>query len=371
MQHNDNILENLNPMQLEAVTHFRGPLMVVAGAGSGKTRVLTNRIAYLIQNHKIKPEEIFAVTFTNKAAREMQERVTKTLGGSTKGLWGTTFHSAGVKILRNEIERLGYRKDFVIYDQQDHLSLIKQVIRALNINEKAFTQQFFSSRIQFAKTEGVLPLNFKGDKREPLNELIKKVYSHYQQELFRNNAVDFSDLLLLPVKLFEDFPEVLALYQGRFPFVMVDEYQDTNHIQYRMLYALAHKHQNLCVVGDEDQSIYSWRGADITNILSFERDFPGTKIIKLEQNYRSTKTIIEAASVLIGSNSQRKPKKLWTDNPAGELISLNILNDEYGEARFVIREILRFAQDDVRRGDDVRRHCELPVIPVKAGIQIP
>lgn len=329
----------LNQCQLEAVTHFQGPLLIVAGAGSGKTRVLTNRIAYLIQNHKVKPGEIFAVTFTNKAAREMQERVIKTLGGRTGELWVTTFHSAGVKILRNDIERLGYRKDFVIYDQQDHLSLIKQIIRALNINEKAFTPQFFSGHIQAAKTEGILPPHFKGGERDPINELVRKVYSHYQQELLRNNAVDFSDLLLLTTKLFEEFPQVLDHYQKKFSFIMVDEYQDTNHVQYRMLHALARKHKNICVVGDEDQSIYSWRGADITNILSFERDFPGAKIIKLEQNYRSTKTIIEAASILIASNSQRKPKKLWTENPDGELISLNIFNDEYEEARFVTEEI--------------------------------
>lgn len=333
------LLENLNPTQREAVTHFQGPLLIVAGAGSGKTRVLTNRIAYLIKNHGVSPDQIFAVTFTNKAAREMQERVTNTLGGKTNGLWVTTFHSAGVKILRNEIERFGYRKDFVIYDQSDHLTLIKQVIRALNVNEKSFTPQFFSHRIQLAKTQGVLPSHFKGEDREQLSELIKKVYFHYQHELVKNNALDFGDLLLLTVKLFEDFPEVLALYQKRFPFVMVDEYQDTNHIQYKMLYALAHKHKNLNVVGDEDQSIYSWRGADITNILSFERDFPGAKVIKLEQNYRSTKTIIEAASALIDSNSQRKPKKLWTDNPQGVLIRLNIVDDEYEEARFVIGEI--------------------------------
>ncbi|HLB59844.1 MAG TPA: UvrD-helicase domain-containing protein [Bdellovibrionota bacterium] len=359
------VFASLNPAQLKAVTHGEGPLLILAGAGSGKTRVLTHRIAYLIQQYKVSPHEILAMTFTNKAAREMRSRVERLLGIPGHILWVSTFHSTCVRILRREIERFGYRSDFVIYDESDQQTLVRQCIKQLNIDEKIFGPKFFLSRIEQAKMVCQQPEQYKGNDRQFLQEMVQKFYSLYQGELRKYNALDFGDLLMLTVKLFEECPEVLEQYQSKFPFIMVDEYQDTNHVQYLFMRALAQKHKNIAVVGDEDQSIYGWRGADISNILSFESDFPGATVIKLEQNYRSTKKIIEAASSLITINTQRKPKTLWTENPDGEHITCKVAYDEHEEAAHVVGEIKKWTQLNYSLNDCAifyRTHAQSRVI---------
>lgn len=321
---------------------LKGPLLLLAGAGSGKTRVLTYRVANMIAQGLANPEEILAVTFTNKAAREMESRILELLRKievPVHGrMWISTFHSICARILREHIHLLDYQPFFGIYDSADQLSMIKKVCVALNIDEKSYPAKGFQARINSAKTEGWLPEDVKG-RRNLMDEKSYEVFVRYEQEMKRANSLDFGDLLLKTYVLFKDYPAVLEAYQNRFKFLMVDEYQDTNRIQYLLVQQIASAHRNLCVVGDEDQSIYSWRGADITNILHFERDFPEAQVIKLEQNYRSTQTIIEAATHVVKNNTQRKDKTLFTENEVGDSILIREEQNEYEEARFVVKEI--------------------------------
>jgi DNA helicase II / ATP-dependent DNA helicase PcrA len=341
-----NLLHNLNPPQREAVLHDEGPLLILAGAGSGKTRVLVHRIARLIRERGVHPRQILAVTFTNKAAGEMRERVEKLLGGGETPLI-STFHSTCARILRREIQHLGYEGNFAIYDDRDSEKLLKEIVAELNLDEKRFPAKVFASAIDDLKNAGRLPQDVSSG--DFFMEKVARVYSAYQERLKRCNALDFGDLLLLTVRLFETMPEVLERYRERYQWLLVDEYQDTNPIQYRLIRLLAGARKNLCVVGDDDQSIYRWRGADLRNILDFEKDFAGVKVVKLEQNYRSTGTILSAAGKVVEKNRGRKKKTLWTENPAGERIVYRQTADEREEARFVCREIERF----VRRGGEI------------------
>jgi DNA helicase-2/ATP-dependent DNA helicase PcrA len=337
------LLHNLNPPQRQAVTHGSGPLLVLAGAGSGKTRVIVHRIAYLIREQGVPPWQILAVTFTNKAAGEMRERVERLLGGGELPLIAT-FHAACVRILRREIGRLGFGENFAIYDDKDSERLLKEILVEQGIDDRKYPVRAFSAAIDDCKNGGRLPADLAtGD---PMAERLVRVYTAYQERLKKCNALDFGDLILMVVRLFEEFPEILTRYRERWHWLLVDEYQDTNPIQYRLISLLAGSRRNLCVVGDDDQSIYRWRGADIRNILDFERDFPGVTVVKLEQNYRSTQTILAAAGAVVARNRGRKGKTLWTENPGGEPISYQRLEDERAEARFVCREIERY----VRRG---------------------
>jgi len=337
------LLENLNTPQKEAVLHGDGPLLIFAGAGSGKTRVLTHRIAHLIQNHGVSPWNIFAVTFTNKAAGEMKERVGRLLGRRSDDVWISTFHSAGLRILRKYPEKLGLGPYFTILDDDDQLSLIKDALEALQLNPKIFNPKALAGRISSAKNELVDAPAYAAQAQDFFEERVAQVYNWYAEALKKNNSVDFGDLLLLPVKLFETHSDILKLYQGRLNHILVDEYQDTNHAQYLLLKLLSQAHQNLCVVGDDDQSIYRWRGANIRNILDFEVDFPQAKVVKLEQNYRSTKTILRGAHHVVKKIEERREKELWTENEEGEAITYYTASTEKGEASFVVREISRWA----------------------------
>jgi DNA helicase-2/ATP-dependent DNA helicase PcrA len=342
-----NLLHNLNPPQKEAVLHGEGPLLILAGAGSGKTRVIVHRIAWLIREKAVPPWQILAVTFTNKAAGEMRERVEKLLGGGEVPLIAT-FHSACARILRREIQHLGYEGNFAIYDDRDSEKLLKEIVAGLNLDEKRFPAKMFAAAIDDAKNAGRMPADVSSG--DYFMEKVAMVYTNYQERLKKCNALDFGDLVLLTVRLLETVPEVLERYRERYRWLLVDEYQDTNPIQYRLIRLLAGTRQNLCVVGDDDQSIYRWRGASIRNILDFEKEFSGVKVVKLEQNYRSTRTILSAAGKVVEKNRGRKEKTLWTENPGGERIVYRRLEDERDEARFVCREIELFA----RRGGDVR-----------------
>jgi DNA helicase II / ATP-dependent DNA helicase PcrA len=338
--------QKLNPQQLEAVQYSEGPLMVVAGAGSGKTRVIANRIAYLIQEKEISPENILAITFTNKAAAEMLERV-RTMLDPSYSFWISTFHSFCLKILRLHIATLGYKNDFVIYDRQDQLSVVKHCMKNLKFSEEVFPPKTMIGHIGDFKNKFILPedidLNgFSYDTRLKAGEL----YPHYQKALQKNNALDFDDLLILSVQLFEKDASIREYYNNRFTYLLVDEFQDTNAAQYRLVKVLTKKHQNVCVVGDDDQSIYRWRGANIENIFNFEKDFPGTKLIKLEENYRSTKTILKAAGELVKENLHRKPKTLWTQNETGEPIQYIQSEDETDEAQTVCDIIKRINEEE-------------------------
>jgi len=333
------LLKDLNPVQREAVTRTEGPLLIFAGAGSGKTRVLTYRIAYLIREKGIPPERILAVTFTNKAAREMQERVDRLLGGMAQRVWISTFHSACVRILRRYGDRLGFRRNFVIFDEKDQEQAIKACMKELEIDQLTFHPKAIRAEIDRSKNYGISPEDFHPDPFNVLQKRVAMVYQAYQELLRRNNALDFGDLLMFTNVLFREFPQVLEYYQDRLLYVMVDEFQDTNFIQYRFIQDLVGKNGNICVVGDDDQSIYRWRGAEITNILNFERDFPGTTVIKLEQNYRSTKRILEAAWQVVRRNRERKEKVLWTENEEGKPIIYFTGRDEQEEAGFIVREI--------------------------------
>jgi DNA helicase-2/ATP-dependent DNA helicase PcrA len=332
---------DLNPVQLDAVTFTEGPLLVVAGAGSGKTRVLTYRIAHLIENLGVHPSSILAITFTNKAADEMRERVFQLVGKRAENIWIMTFHAACARILRQEIAHLGYSKNFVVYDEKDSLKLIADCLKELNYDSANFKPSIIRNRISLAKNDMIEPNEFASISESKFDEVVASVYRLYQKKLKESNALDFDDLLLITVKLLKKFPEVLEKYQQRFRYILVDEYQDTNRTQYELLKLLAQKHRNICVVGDDDQSIYGWRGADVRNILDFEKDFPDATIIRLEQNYRSTKTILDAANHLISHNKKRKPKKLWTENDKGETITLYEAFDEYDEAQFIAAEVQR------------------------------
>jgi DNA helicase II / ATP-dependent DNA helicase PcrA len=333
------LLNNLNPVQKVAVLETEGPLLVFAGAGSGKTRVLTYRIAYLIREKGVAPWNILAVTFTNKAADEMRERVEGLLGGSAKGMWISTFHSACVRILRRHAEHLGFKRNFVIYDDQDQQRHLKAVMKDLDLNFRMFHPRAIQSTIDGLKNEGITPDQYHPEQYNIFQKRVAMVYQRYQEDLRRNNALDFGDLLIFVKVLFNRFPEILRSYQELFRYVMVDEFQDTNRIQYHLIRQIAERHQNICVVGDDDQSIYRWRGAEIGNILNFEKDFPKAKVITLEQNYRSTQNILRAANDLVHQNRWRKEKVLWTENPEGEIITLYTARNEEDEARFVVRKI--------------------------------
>jgi DNA helicase-2/ATP-dependent DNA helicase PcrA len=339
----DALIQQLNPPQREAVLTSRGPLLILAGAGSGKTRVLTFRMAALITQGHAAPDEILAVTFTNKAAREMEARIFKILSemgiSLRENLWVSTFHSFCVRVLRQHIHLLDYQPYFAIYDDSDQLSQIKKVMNSLNISDKIHPAKSFRNRINTAKMLGLDPQQAEKSPKVFFDQKTIEVYKAYEFEMKKANAVDFGDLLMKVYELFRMYPEILEQYQDKFKYIMVDEYQDTNHIQYLLVQQLAQKTRNLCVVGDEDQSIYSWRGADIQNILDFEKDFPEAKVVKLEENYRSTGTIVKAATAVIKNNSQRKDKTLFTSNSDGELITVREERTEYDEAKFVVRKI--------------------------------
>ncbi|MBX9766167.1 MAG: UvrD-helicase domain-containing protein, partial [Bdellovibrionales bacterium] len=340
--------DELNGPQLEAVHTLDGPLLILAGAGSGKTRVLTYRLANLIIQGRATPSQILAVTFTNKAARNMETRSLDLLARFQipvwERLWISTFHSICVRILRGHVHHLGFQPFFAIFDQSDQLSVINKVIESLNLNPKIHAPKSFQAFINDAKQKGLTPEHIGRGGLAYREDTALDVYTRYEEEMEKNNALDFGDLLLKVDLLFSSFPAVLDEYRERFKYIHVDEYQDTNPIQYKIVQKLAATHQNLCVVGDEDQSIYSWRGADITNILNFEEDFPGAKVIKLEENYRSSQTIVKAASKVISNNSQRKDKSLFTSNDPGDKIMVREENNEYDEARFVAKRI-----QDIRR----------------------
>jgi DNA helicase II / ATP-dependent DNA helicase PcrA len=338
-------LANLNPSQREAVLHTEGPLLVIAGAGSGKTRVLTHRVAHLITAVGVKPNEVLAITFTNKAAGEMRERLTSMLGPTARAIWILTFHSACGRILRSEAERLGYRSNFTIYDTADQVRLVKQCLEELQKDPKRFVPRGVHVQISNAKNGLVTPAMYAERISSFYDQTIAEVYDLYQRKLAASNAVDFDDMLMLTVQILERFPEARKKWQNAFRYVLVDEYQDTNHAQYRLLQLLAEKHQNLCAVGDPDQSIYAFRGADIRNILEFERDFPATRTIALEQNYRSTNAILEAANAVIDHNSERKPKRLWSELGEGDPVRVIEVEDEGAEARYVAAQIAGLVEE--------------------------
>ena len=333
------LLDSLNPTQRDAVEHTEGPLLILAGAGSGKTRVLTHRIAHLIDQGLASPDEVLAITFTNKAAREMKDRVALLVGPDSRRMWVSTFHAFCARILRVHAEKLGYKREFTIYDGADQVRLVKRCIVELGKDPKRFNPRSFQSQISSAKNVLMSPDDFLRRSEGYIAENVAEVYDLYQRRLYENNAMDFDDLIMQTVALLELFPEVRDRYQTRFKFIHVDEYQDTNHGQYRLVNVLAAAHRNLCVVGDDDQSVYSWRGADIRNILDFERDYPEAKVVKLEQNYRSTQTILDAANAVVANNASRKAKELWTAGGEGERIRVFAASDEYAEARFVVSEV--------------------------------
>lgn len=346
-----NHLENLNPQQREAALHTEGPLLILAGAGSGKTSTMTHRIAYLIEEKGVNPYHILAVTFTNKAAGEMRDRVEALIGGGVN-MWILTFHSACLRVLRKHAGLLGYKKDFVVYDPTDQKTAMKSIIKELNIDDKRYTPGYMLSIISDCKEKALDPRQYLETYGEdPKTKIIHKAYSLYEKLLKNNNAMDFDDLLLNAVRVFKQDEAALLEYQNRFKYIMVDEYQDTNFIQYSFVKMLAEKHNNLCVVGDDDQCIYQWRGADIRNILEFEKDFKNAKIVKLEQNYRSTANILAAAHSVIEKNRGRKDKKLWTSKEEGNKIAYYRADDERDEARYVAQEIDRLKTIDRRYSD--------------------
>jgi DNA helicase-2/ATP-dependent DNA helicase PcrA len=338
-------LADLNPAQREAVLATEGPLLVIAGAGSGKTRVLTYRVAHLINACGVKPNEILAITFTNKAAGEMRERLEDLLGPVARSIWILTFHAACGRILRREAQRLGYRSNFTIYDQADQVRLTKACLEELERDPKRFVPRGIHAQISAAKNQLVTPQEYASRVASFYDQTVAEVYDLYQRRLFASNAVDFDDLLMLTVQVLESFPEARERWQKAFRYILVDEYQDTNHAQYRLLQLLAEKHRNVCAVGDPDQSIYAFRGADIRNILEFERDFGETRTIALEQNYRSTNTILESANAVISHNRERKPKNLWSDLGEGDPVRALEVEDEHAEARFVAAEIALLVEE--------------------------
>lgn len=347
-------LDGLNPQQKKAVTTTEGPLLILAGAGSGKTRVLTHRIAYLISEKGIHPGNILAITFTNKAAGEMKERVFQLLGEQNYSMWVSTFHSACVRMLRHDIERIGYSRNFVIYDTLDQQTVVKDCLKELNISEREFSPKKILAVIGKAKDSLQSPEDFISSGEGGFaTEQIGEVYQLYQKKLRTNNALDFDDLILKTVDLFIQWPEVLSFYQTKFRYILVDEYQDTNTPQYRLVHLLSKGHRNLCVVGDDDQSIYRFRGADIANILNFEVDYPEATVIKLEQNYRSTKNILEAANCVISNNYRRKVKKLWTHKNEGYRARYCQTATERQEAEFVACEAMRLCADERRKLSDM------------------
>ncbi|MGN0265582.1 MAG: DNA helicase PcrA [Oliverpabstia sp.] len=352
-----NKYDGLNPMQQEAVYYTEGPLLILAGAGSGKTRVLTHRIAYLIEEKGINPWNIMAITFTNKAANEMRERVDKIVGFGSDSIWVSTFHSSCVRILRRFIDRLGYGTNFTIYDADDQKTLMKDICKRLNTDTKMYKEKMLLAAISSAKDEMISPeeyrLNMISDSQDLNKKTVARVYEAYQKQLQQNNAMDFDDLLVKTVELFQNCPDVLEYYQEKFRYIMVDEYQDTNTVQFKFVSLLASKYKNLCVVGDDDQSIYKFRGANIGNILGFEQVFPEAKVIKLEQNYRSTQNILNAANEVIRNNIRRKEKTLWTANEEGEQIHLREFQSGFEEAEYIAGDIRR----KVREGECSYSDC--------------
>ena len=347
------ILEELNDKQKEAVLETEGPCLVIAGAGSGKTKVLTHKIAYLIEKNGIKPWNILAITFTNKAANEMKERIAKLIGEISNEMWVGTFHAICVRILRKYIDRVGYGKDFVIFDTSDQKTLIKQCIKNLNLDDKIFTERSVISEISNAKNEMLTPeqynLKTNGELRK---QKIAQVYEIYQKKLKENNALDFDDIINTTIQILIENPDVLEYYSEKFKYVLVDEYQDTNKAQFTLITLLSGRYGNITVVGDNDQGIYSFRGADITNILNFEKDFPGTKIIKLEQNYRSSKAILDTANAVIKHNEKKYEKNLWTKREGGTLPTVARLDNEYDEANYIIEQINRLKREEYYKYSD-------------------
>ncbi len=358
MRANDELLEGLNPQQQEAVAHAGSPLLVVAGAGSGKTRVLTRRIAYLMARREVKPYEILAITFTNKAAGEMKERVTDLVGPIAKSMWVSTFHSACVRLLRQEVERLGYSSSFSIYDSADSQKLIQKVCESLNLDSKRYPPRQFQNIISNAKNELQSPYEFLSKATNQFDTIAADVYTMYEKRLKQSNAMDFDDLIMKTVEVLQKFPEAKARFRSRFRHILVDEYQDTNHAQYQLVKELTGNENDgfpiaeLCVVGDADQSIYGFRGATIRNILQFEVDYPNAKTVLLEQNYRSTQNILSAANAVISQNESRKEKNLWSDSGAGAPLTGYVAESEYDEADFIKNEIRALQDKDTSKPGD-------------------
>ncbi|MEN2768130.1 DNA helicase PcrA [Ornithinibacillus xuwenensis] len=349
----DDLIKGLNKQQQEAVRHTEGPLLIMAGAGSGKTRVLTHRIAYLMEEKGVSPRSILAITFTNKAAREMKERVSKLVGPEGQDMWVSTFHSMCVRILRRDIDRIGYNRNFTILDSGDQLSVVKQVLKDLNIDTKQFEPRAMQGQISTAKNELITAEEFANKAGNFYDRQVARVFEGYEKILRKNQSLDFDDLIMQTIHLFKRVPEVLEYYQRRFQYIHVDEYQDTNHAQYTLVKQLANRFQNLCVVGDSDQSIYRWRGADISNILSFEKDYSTAKTVFLEQNYRSTKSILEAANKVISNNPGRKPKNLWTENPDGHKIHYYQGATEQDEAFYITNKIQELVREEGISPNDI------------------
>ncbi|AFK59233.1 ATP-dependent DNA helicase PcrA [Enterococcus faecium DO] len=338
------LLNGMNPRQKEAVLHTDGPLLLMAGAGSGKTRVLTHRIAYLIEEKEVNPWNILAITFTNKAAKEMKERVNAILASGGEDVWVSTFHSMCVRILRRDVDFIGYNRNFTIIDSSEQLTLMKRILKELNIDPKKYDPRSILGTISQAKNSLQTPQDFAKMQGSYYEEIAAKCYAAYQKEFQYNQCMDFDDLIMNTIRLFEEHPDSLTYYQNKFHYIHVDEYQDTNHAQYTLVNLLAGRFRNLCVVGDADQSIYGWRGADMQNILDFEKDYPDAAVILLEQNYRSTKNILSAANQVIENNSNRKPKNLWTENKEGNKITYYRADNERDETRFIVDRM----QEEIR-----------------------
>ena len=347
------ILKELNDKQYEAVVNTKGPCLVIAGAGSGKTKVLTHKIAYIMQEENAKPWDILAITFTNKAANEMKERIANLVGDNVKDMWVGTFHSICVRILRRFIDRIGFDTSFIIFDTSDQKTLIKNCLKDLAIDDKLFNERSVQSEISNAKNDMLEPFQYTakamGDYRK---EKIATVYELYQKRLKENNAIDFDDIINYTIKILMENPDVLEYYSNKFKYVLVDEYQDTNKAQFTLITLLASKNGNITVVGDNDQGIYSFRGADISNILNFEKDFPGTKIIKLEQNYRCTGNILKAANAVIKNNEVKYAKKLWTENEIGKLPKVYLADNEYDEGSYIVEQIEHLKREEYYKYSD-------------------
>ena len=345
------LLEGMNERQKEAVQHTQGPLLIMAGAGSGKTRVLTHRMAYILAEEEVHPWNILAITFTNKAAREMKERVSQLVGPQAEDMWVSTFHSMCVRILRRDIELLGYQRSFTICDPSEQQTAMKRILKKLDIDSEKYDYRMILNRISQAKNDLEGVEKFSEKYTGYVEQIIAKCYREYQKELAKSMTLDFDDLIMLTVQLFQKYPETLQYYQQKFQYIHVDEYQDTNHAQYRLVTMLAKKFKNICVVGDADQSIYGWRGADMSNILEFEKDYQNAKVVLLEQNYRSTKTILQAANHVIENNVNRKVKKLWTENEEGQPITYYRAQSEQDEGRYVLSQIQSLLRDGYHYND--------------------
>ena len=345
------LLEGMNERQKEAVQHTQGPLLIMAGAGSGKTRVLTHRMAYILAEEDVHPWNILAITFTNKAAREMKERVSQLVGPQAEDMWVSTFHSMCVRILRRDIELLGYQRSFTICDPSEQQTAMKRILKKLDIDSEKYDYRMILNRISQAKNDLEDVEEFNKKYTGYVEQIIGKCYREYQKELAKSMTLDFDDLIMLTVQLFQKHPETLQYYQQKFQYIHVDEYQDTNHAQYRLVTMLAKKFKNICVVGDADQSIYGWRGADMSNILEFEKDYQNAKVVLLEQNYRSTKTILQAANHVIENNVNRKVKKLWTENEEGQAITYYRAQSEQDEGRYVLSQIQSLLRDGYHYDD--------------------